>query len=442
MAINPNILLTPTTPTLNIGQGLLRGIQGLSSLQQMQQEEQMAPIRQKMLEAQAAALPVQTQAQEVETALNRQRLADLEQQAEILRSATTANLALPAIERKDLAAFQQVLSKSNLSEDQRDYLSLLGEANRWDELKIIADKEIETAKLTGQFEKDLTGTSGYTSAGIQTVQYARELKRQLEAGVINKDQYDQYTAMLSRPYYGTTAEGVPFSLQTGTTQATPITLPPEAARMAEANAAMAALRAQQAEYAKNFPVIEKQAKSQIASFKNRSAQVDTLLAMKGKGLESAVGVERNIPGFLKLSGTDAQNYIAQYEKFTSGEFLTGVRELMGMGALSNAEGQKLQSLLSALSLDTDDETHLKTLQAIKDQTDVLVKTAETELETQRTQMRQIKETAAGGPPPSPPAPPLGGGNVDMNAPVEAAQTGSTYDREYDPKTGSYIPRGR
>ena len=61
-----------------------------------------------------------------------------------------------------------MLSKSNLPEDQRDYLSLLGEANRWDELKTIADKEIETAKLTGQF-------------GKESAQYVSDLQRFMAA---------------------------------------------------------------------------------------------------------------------------------------------------------------------------------------------------------------------------------------------------------------------
>lgn len=163
MALDPNIILNQTIPDYGntLVRGFMLGQKIRQGYEQNKREEELQPTRQRLLEAklqtaeaQAAGAPAEAEAKRIANEMNQQRLADLQQQAQILRSATTANSALPAIQRKDLAAFQQVLGKSNLPEDQRDYLSLLGEANRWDELKTIADKEIETAKLTGLFGKE------------------------------------------------------------------------------------------------------------------------------------------------------------------------------------------------------------------------------------------------------------------------------------------------
>lgn len=69
------------------------------------------------------------------------------------------------------------------------------------------------------------------------------------------------------------------------------------------------------------------------------------------GLEAAVGfkgVSGGLLGGWVPSGTEAANFNAELEAFKSQMFLPMVQQLKGMGALSNAEGQKLTAAVGAL----------------------------------------------------------------------------------------------
>jgi hypothetical protein len=50
-----------------------------------------------------------------------------------------------------------------------------------------------------------------------------------------------------------------------------------------------------------------------------------------------------------IPGTDAAGFAAQLETFKAQTFLPQVQALKGMGALSNAEGQKLEAAVGALT---------------------------------------------------------------------------------------------
>ena len=90
---------------------------------------------------------------------------------------------------------------------------------------------------------------------------------------------------------------------------------------------------------------ERQQQGVVASF---DAALDTLGTIANHpGKKSAVGF-----GGAQMSmipGTDAAGFAAQLETFKAQTFLPQVQALKGMGALSNAEGQKLEAAVGALT---------------------------------------------------------------------------------------------
>jgi len=98
-----------------------------------------------------------------------------------------------------------------------------------------------------------------------------------------------------------------------------------------------------------------------ASFDTAIRTVDGML--KHPGREKAVGIGSMFP---TLPATDAANFEADLEAFKAQTFLPMVQALRGMGALSNAEGDKLVNAVGALSLKQDDVQFSKSMKAIRD----------------------------------------------------------------------------
>jgi len=90
---------------------------------------------------------------------------------------------------------------------------------------------------------------------------------------------------------------------------------------------------------------ERQQQGVVASFDSALDTLNTIANHPGK--KSAVGF-----GGAQLSmipGTDAAGFAAQLETFKAQTFLPQVQALKGMGALSDAEGKKLEAAVGALS---------------------------------------------------------------------------------------------
>lgn len=76
--------------------------------------------------------------------------------------------------------------------------------------------------------------------------------------------------------------------------------------------------------------------------------IETVKALKAHaGFESAVGFSSYIPS---IAGGDAASFERMLETLKSQSFLVSIQKMQGMGALSNAEGEKLQSALASLDL--------------------------------------------------------------------------------------------
>lgn len=88
-----------------------------------------------------------------------------------------------------------------------------------------------------------------------------------------------------------------------------------------------------------------EATSGISSIDNILNTIDTV--KNHPGLEKAVGIKSAFP---TTPGSDAANFEALVETLGSQSFLSQIASFKGMGALSDAEGKKLQSALSNFSI--------------------------------------------------------------------------------------------
>lgn len=96
--------------------------------------------------------------------------------------------------------------------------------------------------------------------------------------------------------------------------------------------------------------------------------IDTLTRLiSHPGLESASGFQSNFP---TLGGTAASDFEQTLETFQSQSFLNAVKQMKGMGALSENEGKKLAASIGALSTKMSDAALKKELQRIKETLEV------------------------------------------------------------------------
>ena len=99
----------------------------------------------------------------------------------------------------------------------------------------------------------------------------------------------------------------------------------------------------------------------VSSINQQLQQLNTLKSHKG--FESAVGASSYIPS---LRGSDAYGFERQLEKLDAQSFMAMIPNLAGMGALSNAEGQKVSAALSALNVGMSEEEFKREMKVIED----------------------------------------------------------------------------
>lgn len=81
------------------------------------------------------------------------------------------------------------------------------------------------------------------------------------------------------------------------------------------------------------------------------------------GLNKAVGLSSILP---TAPGGKAADYEVMLDTLKSKQFLNEIQKMKGMGALSNAEGEKIAAAAEALSLSQSEDAHRKALKQIKD----------------------------------------------------------------------------
>jgi hypothetical protein len=100
----------------------------------------------------------------------------------------------------------------------------------------------------------------------------------------------------------------------------------------------------QKEYDLKTQTAQNDAQSQSDGLVQGLATVDAL--MKHPGLSSGTGMGSSVTSF--FNGTDAKDFRVQLETLKSQQFLTAAKELKGMGALSDAEGARLEKSIASL----------------------------------------------------------------------------------------------
>jgi hypothetical protein len=102
--------------------------------------------------------------------------------------------------------------------------------------------------------------------------------------------------------------------------------------------------------------------STIARFDNALSTINKIESSPGFG--AAVGAR--MPFVDQLPGSEAQETIGLIDTLKSQSFLNEISQMKGMGALSNAEGAKLESAISSLNRDMKEDAFKRSLQSIRD----------------------------------------------------------------------------
>lgn len=100
---------------------------------------------------------------------------------------------------------------------------------------------------------------------------------------------------------------------------------------------------------------------QIASFDTMLDSLDRL--NQAPGLSRSVGLYSKVP---TIPGSDSANFQAELETFKSQAFIPMVAQLKGMGALSDAEGKKLNAAVGALDPSMSEPAFRASINRIKD----------------------------------------------------------------------------
>lgn len=221
----------------------------------------------------------------------------------------------------------------------------------------------------------------------------------------------------------------------------PVYAPPSAAGLGSTRAEIANALAQE-EAQKDLLAIEnKSLLADAEKAKNATEELQKRLEIIQKlkvapGREAATGFERNFPGTFQKPGSNAQDYISKFNQFKSQEFSTAVSVMKGFGSLSNAEGERLDSMLNALSLDTSDVNFLNELNLLEQQTNALMKAAEEDLRLRKLEISERKSVVGQPqkPPEVPPAPGYGE-IVDLEQPIEGSAKKGSKRGEDEPPEG-------
>lgn len=105
-----------------------------------------------------------------------------------------------------------------------------------------------------------------------------------------------------------------------------------------------------------------QQEASIARFDNALNTIKKIEA--SPGFDAAVGAR--VPFLDQLPGSDAQETIGLIDTLKSQSFLNEIQQMKGMGALSNAEGAKLETAISSLNRNMKEEAFKRSLNDIRD----------------------------------------------------------------------------
>jgi len=100
--------------------------------------------------------------------------------------------------------------------------------------------------------------------------------------------------------------------------------------------------------------------SAVDTLDSSIAKVDSLL--NHPGFEAAVGMSSAVPS---IPGTERANFEAELESFDAALFTSAVKQMRGLGSLSDAEGKRISAAIGAISPRMTEEGMRKSLNTIK-----------------------------------------------------------------------------
>lgn len=123
--------------------------------------------------------------------------------------------------------------------------------------------------------------------------------------------------------------------------------------------------------------IKNELNDEITSFNNIIRNSDKSLGqldniINNKNLKYATGM---LEPLTSIPGTSAKDIAAEIETIKGGSFLSAVQQLKGMGALSDAEGKKLETSIANLNMTQSTEQLKKQLGYIKDSINIAKQSA-------------------------------------------------------------------
>lgn len=110
----------------------------------------------------------------------------------------------------------------------------------------------------------------------------------------------------------------------------------------------------------NLPKIESDTSANISLLDNLTNHKGFSDAVGFKGLSSAFGLKEK-----PVAGSDAAGFNALFNQIKGKQFTSVVNTLKGMGALSDAEGKKLEQSVAAMDTATSEEDFIKARDAYK-----------------------------------------------------------------------------
>lgn len=108
-----------------------------------------------------------------------------------------------------------------------------------------------------------------------------------------------------------------------------------------------------------------EAPSVLNTLDNAIEQIDRMASHPGR--KAATGFTSVGGEYLTLPGGQAANYQELFKSLKSNEFRQNIEIMRGYGSLSNAEGSRLDNMISALSLRQGEEEHRRDLYRVRDQ---------------------------------------------------------------------------
>jgi hypothetical protein len=138
--------------------------------------------------------------------------------------------------------------------------------------------------------------------------------------------------------------------------------------------------------------------SQYEDLDNLIKQGDIVLNHPGR--EKGTGMSRALfsPFGITIPGTDVSGFAAQLETLKAKVFLPEVQKMQGMGALSNAEGQKISAAFAALDPNMPDDEFKSTLKSALDRLEAARERAKSRLPADYKGVEAAVESDADSPP--------------------------------------------